>query len=497
MNTSIKSFTNESLATVLNENEGHANLVVELVGFCHNIRIAKKMIFVVLRRELNTVQLIIFKKECPDIYSMFANLGLEATVHVMGTISRADIKSCTVTEYEIIVTSATIINGSLNVLPFHLDDANESFCADQNDEKDEQDEKENTPDQLAQANAQANAQTNTQRIMVDRRTRLDNRWLELRTPINQHIFRLRSSLEACIRNVLIDNEFVEIHTPKIVPAMSEGGSNVFSVNYYDRKAFLAQSPQLYKQMMINGGFDRVFEIGPVFRAENSRTYRHLCEFTGLDMEFVIDPNSTHIDIINMIWKVLYDAFNSFENRFGEQIKYVLSKTGASGLVFPKDPVLIDFKEGVRLLNEAGIEQAPHEDIGTINEKKLGSIIKTLYGDTDVYVLINYPNSARPFYTMHEDVEYSRSFDFMMRCNEISSGAQRVHDPAKLKDAVARKGIKLDGTSGLEDYVRSFETGSLPHGGCGIGIERLVMLYLGLGNIRTTSLFPRDRTRISP
>jgi nondiscriminating aspartyl-tRNA synthetase len=476
----LDTFTNESIEKFLTIGSND----LKLVGFCHNIRINKKMIFVVLRKGINTIQLIIFKNKTPDQYEIISKLNNEATIDVVGTIVKATVKSCTVTNYEIQLKDVIVINPSKK-LPFSLDDANETFHSDSiEDEKYESDK----IDEKKEASAV--------RCKVDRMTRLDNRWIDLRIPINQKIFKLGSHMEACMRNILIEENFFEIHTPKIIPAVSEGGANVFEVNYFGKKVFLAQSPQLYKQMMINAGFGKVFEVGPVFRAENANTYRHLCEFMGIDFEFEIRPDQNHIDIIKTIWHILYGTFETFYAKHSESIDYVLEKTNTKPLIFPKDPVIIDFQIGCKMLNETGHEQDPLDDIGSINEKILGELVKEKY-KTDVYALVGYPNAVRPFYTMPQDETYSRSFDIMMRGNEISSGAQRVHDPVKLKQAILNKGIKLDGESGLEDYLRSFETGSLPHGGCGIGLGRLLMLYLGLPNIRNATLFPRDPKRITP
>ena len=449
---------------------------VSVSGFCHSIRVNKSMIFIVLRRGTNTIQLIVFKKDNPLEYDTIKDLRNESTIDVVGEIVTANVKTCTVKTYEIKIKSVTVIN-SASELPFNLDDANETFHSDSAIE---------TIDDT----------TVSTRSKVGRQIRLDNRWLDLRTPINQHIFRLRSAFEMALRNELNNNNFVGISTPKIIPAISENSASVFEVDYFEKTVYLAQSPQLYKQMMINGGFDKVFEFGPVFRAENANTYRHLCEFTGFDLEFTINPNQTHIDIINEIWSILYGAYSAFEYVYVNSINYVLNVTKATPLIFPATPVLIDFKQGCALLAEVGIEQDPLDDIGSVNEKLLGDIVKQKY-NTDVYVLVGYPNNARPFYTMREDENYSRSFDFMMRGNEIASGAQRVHNSTLLKKAISDKGIKLDGTSGLEDYVKSFESGSVPHGGAGFGLERLIMLMLGLTNVRNTTLFPRDPKRTTP
>lgn len=510
----LTTFSNDAITSA---NSVNTNSMFTLHGFCHNIRVNKNMIFVVLRKELSTIQLIIFREENPYVYDTFSDMKNESTVQVTGVVVSAKVKSCTVTNYEIRVKKVVVL-AYAKELPFILDDANETFHSDSklddvdlehkinniNDVNDANDVNDVIVDVDVNVNVNVNENVNVNNIKnnnntrcsVPRQIRLDNRWIDLRIPMNQHIFRLRSAIEASIRTVLIENDFIEIHTPKIIPAVSEGGSNVFDVNYFGKKVYLAQSPQLYKQMMINGGFERVFEVGPVFRAENANTFRHLCEFTGLDLEFAIPPSGSHIDVINTIWEIMYKAYILFVNHHEKQINYVLERTKTLPLIFPERPILIDFREGCEMLQEVGINQDPLDDIGTMNEKKLGELVKQKF-NTDVYVLINFPNNARPFYTMHEDSNYSRSFDFMMRGNEISSGAQRIHNCIELKQAIIDKGIKLDGNSGLEDYYCSFETGSVPHGGCGIGIERLVMLILGLSNIRTTTLFPRDPKRVTP
>jgi len=471
----INRFTDDQIVTALETTK-----IVSVCGFCHNIRVNKKMIFIVLRKQTETIQLIVFKNEQPEAFDMIKDLFDEATIDVIGEIVPAKIKTCAVKNYEIKISSVNIINRSRE-LPFSLDNANESFQLISDLPEDEE------------------STLTLSRSRVSRPIRLDNRWLDLRTPINQNIFKLRSAFEHSIRSALIGDGFVSIATPKIIPAISEGTASVFDVNYFGKTVYLAQSPQLYKQMMINGGFDKVFEIGPVFRAETANTYRHLCEFTGLDMEFAINPDQSHLDIIDTIWKIIYTSYTDFDTNNHDMISYVLDHTKAERLVFPEKPVMIDFREGCEMLKEIGILQDPLDDIGSVNEKILGDLVKQKF-NTDVYVLVGFPNKARPFYTMHQDQNYSRSFDFMMRGNEIASGAQRVHDPIVLRQAVTDKGIILDDinkTSGLEDYVRSFETGSVPHGGAGFGLERLVMLILGLTNVRTTTLFPRDPKRTTP
>lgn len=468
----VKEFTNDTINDHLKNNGPNINLT----GYCHNIRVNKKIIFIVLRRSNKTIQLIVFKNDNSEVYDIIKNLTNESTISINGSIVAASIKTCTVTEYEIKINDIQIINKA-EIIPFSLDDVNEMF---------------NQETIIEQNNDKI-------RCRVSRQTRLDNRWLDLRVSTNHKIVKIKSLLENSIRTECIKQGFIEVHTPKIISAVSEGGSNVFDIQYFDKQAYLAQSPQLYKQMIINSDFDRVFEIGPVFRAENTNTYRHLCEFVSFDMEFVIEPNQDHNDIIYLIWKILYEGFESLKSdKILADINYILEKTDNDAIIFPKEPIIIDYVDGVKMLNDIDIEQDALDDIGSINEKKLGDIIKNKY-NTDVYVLVGYPKKCRPFYTMidEKNKNYTKSFDIMMRGNEIASGSQRNHNIDELKREIMEKNIIIDEESGLLDYIKSFENGALPHGGCGIGIERLVMLYLGLDNIRMTSLFPRDPKRITP
>jgi aspartyl/asparaginyl-tRNA synthetase len=474
----IDVFTNESI-------QKHENQLICLEGFCYRVRVAKKMVFIVLRKNTTTIQLICFNDN--PSYDILSTLTAETTISISGLVIKANVKTCTVTNYEIKVESVQVIVKVTNHLPFCLDDANEIYDG-ANDEDNN--------------NSNNSNNSASERCHVNRFTRLENRWLDLRTDLSYKTNLIRSSLEHSIRTVLNDENFIEIHTPKLISASSEGGSNVFKLNYFDKVACLAQSPQLYKQMAVMS-LNKVFEFGSTFRAEESLTYRHLCEFISLDLEFTIGLGQSHIDIVKYIWSILYRSFKLLESKQDENIKYILGLTNHQKLIFPEEPIIIDFKEGCEILNESLLKenkplQNPLEDIGSEYEKRLGNLIK-LKHNTDIYVLINYPSSARPFYTMkhnESNSQYSKSFDIMMRCTEISSGAQRIHDPEILKKSIKDKEITLEG-SGLEYYVKSFESGALPHGGCGIGLERLVALYLGLSNVRYVSMFPRDPKRIDP
>lgn len=484
---------------------------LQLSGYAKSLRKMKKMIFLVLRKYGKTIQCIIFKKQKPIIFETLTNLPEESTVIIQGQIikTKDPVISCDVTQYEIRIECLKVITRA-KPLPFFIDDANEILVAEES--------------QSVQGNCLAGAEfvddtdadvidadSERTRIKVPRKIRLENRFLDLRAKNNYNIMRIRSMLLNAIRITAMSHDFIEVSTPKLLSAASESGACVFEVNYFGRPAFLAQSPQLYKQMLINAGFKGVFEVGPVFRAEKSYTYRHLCEFIGLDFEFQVEPGCDYKIIPSNIWDILHKAFKVLEgdNKFQEIANPILEQTGVKPLIMPKEPLMIDFRKGCQMLREAGYEQSDAEDIGSVNEKHLGELVKEKY-NSDIFILTDYPTCVRPFYTYIPYVisesgkriysEYSYSFDIIMRNNEICSGAMRNYEPDVLRERIAMAGIELDfenKTSGLEDYVRSFDYGTMPHGGGGIGVERLVMLYLGLPNVRSVSAFPRDPKTIHP
>lgn len=244
-------------------------------------------------------------------------------------------------------------------------------------------------------------------------------------------------------------------------------------------------------MVLCGDMKRVFEIGPVFRAENSNTNRHLCEFTGLDIEMTFDHH--YFEILDLLANLFIYIFNNLEERFGKELQTVRDQYHFEP--FKCKDVKLNFKEGVQMLKEAGYEQDPLEDLTTLNEQQLGRLVKEKY-DTDFYMLYGYPTNARPFYTMLDphDPNYTNSYDFFMRGEEITSGAQRIHEPEFLAERAKAHNIPVNT---IQDYIDAFKYGAPAHGGCGIGLERVVKLYCGLRNIRKCSLFPRDPQRLRP
>ena len=399
------------------------------------------------------------------------SLNLESIVLVRGVVAKVDelIKSATIQDLEIHVKEIFIVSETPETLPILLEDASRS-------------EREAEDAGLP---------------VVNLDTRLDARVIDLRTVTNQAIFKIQSGVCSLFREFLLQKKFTEIHTPKLLGAASEGGANVFEVTYFKNKAYLAQSPQFYKQQLMVADFERVFEIGPVFRAENSNTHRHLTEFTGLDLEMTFEEH--YHEVLDVLSELCLFIFKELKNRYGKEIELVRRQFPMEEFKLPEDGkvVKLTYKEGVALLREAGKEIGDFEDLSTENEKLLGKLVREKY-DTDFYILDKFPLAIRPFYTMPdaEDANYSNSYDFFMRGEEILSGAQRIHDPVLLRERMEAHGLSPE-DPGLKDYVDSFTYGCAPHGGAGFGLERIVMFFLDLKNIRRSSLFPRDPKRLRP
>ncbi|KAF8389494.1 hypothetical protein HHK36_026189 [Tetracentron sinense] len=295
------------------------------------------------------------------------------------------------------------------------------------------------------------------------------------------------------RQFLLSEGFVGIHTPKLIGGSSEGGSAVFKLDYKGQPACLAQSPQLHKQMAICGDFGRVFEIGPVFRAEDSYTHRHLCEFTGLDVEMEIKEH--YFEVIDIVDHLFVAMFDNLNENCKKELEAIRKQYPFEPLKYLRKTLRLTFQEGVQMLKEAGVEVDPLGDLNTEAERKLGKLVLEKY-DTEFYILHRYPLAVRPFYTMpcYDDPAYSNSFDVFIRGEEIISGAQRVHVPEFLATRAEACGIDVQT---ILTYIDSFRYGAPPHGGFGVGLERVVMLFCALNNIRKASLYPRDPLRLAP
>lgn len=266
------------------------------------------------------------------------------------------------------------------------------------------------------------------------------------------------------REFLDGRNFTEIHTPKIIPAASEGGANVFKVSYFKGDAFLAQSPQLYKQMCICADFERVYEIAPVFRAENSFTHRHMTEFVGLDLEMAFQEH--YHEVLDIFDELFVYIFEGLKTRFTAEMEAVKRQYPFADFEYLPKSLRLQYKDGIQMLREAGVEIGDHDDMNTAQERKLGELVKAKYG-TDFYMLDKFPLEIRPFYTMPDakNEGYSNSYDFFIRGEEILSGAQRIHDPALLKERAEAHGVDL---KTIQGYLDAFKYGVPPHAGGGIG-----------------------------
>ncbi|GAA5810585.1 Aspartate--tRNA ligase, cytoplasmic [Mucor flavus] len=430
-----------------------------------------KMCFFVFRQNVSTIQGIITVDESTISKQMVkycVGISPESIVLVQGKIVKPveEVKSCTVTCAELAIEKIHVVSEVNARLAFSLDDASRPESAYEED---------------------------PQLVRVNLDTRLNNRVLDLRTTTNHAIFRMQSAVCLLFREFLTERGFMEIHTPKLISAASEGGSNVFKVNYFKTNAFLAQSPQLYKQMCIAADFGKVFEIAPVFRAEDSNTHRHMTEFMGLDMEMAF--NEHYHEVLEVLEDLIVFLLTNLKSRFSNEIEIIKKQYEFEDFEFLPKTLRLHFSEGVKMLREAGVEVGDFDDLSTANEKFLGKLVKEKY-HTDFYVLDKFPLAIRPFYTMPDPANpgYSNSYDFFLRGEEILSGAQRIHDADFLTERAKVHEVDI---STIQPYIDAFKIGAPPHAGGGFGLERIVMLFLGLGNIRRSSLFPRDPKRLEP
>ena len=318
--------------------------------------------------------------------------------------------------------------------------------------------------------------------------KLDRRSLSLRNVRERARFRIQEGIVRGFRDYLYSQGFTEIHTPKIGAKSAEGGANLFKLSYFHRPAVLQQSPQLYKQMMV-GVFDRVFETGPVFRAEKHNTRRHLNEYPSLDFE--MGYIHSFMDICEMETGFLQYMMALLEKEYSKELKLL-------GVKLPdvsKIPY-VRFDEAKRLVSEKYNRKIRNPfDLEPEEEELIGRYFKEEY-DADFVFVTHYPSKKRPFYAMDdpEDERYTLSFDLLYKGLEITTGGQRIHDYEKLLEKIEKKGMT---TEGLEQYLDAFRFGMPPHGGLGIGLERLTMQILGEDNVREACLFPRDMSRLEP
>jgi len=415
---------------------------VAVAGWVEDIRNLGSIAFVILRDKKGTLQLTVLKKKTPEIFEKLISLPRESILSVKGLCKENDkVRN----GYEVLPESFEVLSVAETPLPLGVVDKVES----------------------------------------DFDTRLDNRVIDLRKQETQAVFKIRNVVISAVHEYLRSQGFVEVHTPKIIASSSEGGTDVFRLKYFEREAFLAQSPQLYKQMLMGTGLDRVYEIAWYFRAEEHNTRRHLNESTAVDLEmaFIKDEED--------VMKILENLVCNMWKRSGE-CRDDLDVLGKK-VVVPELPFKrIKYDDVIKKLNKKGCEIVWGQDLGSEEEKLLGDIMKE--EGHDFYFITRYPLEAKPFYTMPDGDKYSRGFDLECKGVEIASGSQRIHDEKLLKERLVE--CKLN-PKDFEAYLKAFRYGMPPHGGFGFGIERFLMELLDIKNIRECILFPRDRTRLTP
>ena len=326
-----------------------------------------------------------------------------------------------------------------------------------------------------------------ERSSIDQR--IDYRWIDLRTDENQLMFKVQTVLVNALRQYLLKKNFIEIHTPKLIGAASESGADVFEVKYFDRKAYLAQSPQFYKQMAMAAGFERIFECGPVFRAEKSFTSKHTTEFTGFDLEF--SYITSFRDVMKMEEELLKAALTEVKAAYGDQIQELFGKE----VIVPETPFpvvkLRDLYDALEKEFGYSVPESEKGDLTTEAEKLSYEWVKKHYNHEFLFVT-DYDAEKRAFYHMRDENGVPQGYDLIWRGVEITTGAQREHRYDVLKKQAQEKGLDKD----VEFYLEFFAYGCPPHGGFGIGVDRLTMLLLGLP-IKEAMFIFRGPTRLTP
>lgn len=434
----------------INVDELHNYLDKDIVfsGFVDSIRDKKWVMFVILRDNTGKVQMTLEKsdesnKEMLDIMS---NLTVESTVKVTGKL----------------VSNEAVKLGGMEIIPSKIEVTSVA---------------ENLPFDF----------NNLDGVNID--TRIDYRWIDLRNEKNMLARQVESCFVEAMRDFLYQNRFTEIHTPKLIGTASESGSSVFKVKYFDRDAFLAQSPQFYKQMAMAAGMNRIFEVAPAFRAENSNTNRHATEFTSFDLEFsYID---SYEDVMSLEEDLLIAGLTKVKERYGDKIEEVFGKE----VIVPKKPfprmALKDLYQAFH--DEYGFD-IPEHDIGDMNAEAEGLTYKYAkeHFDSEFMFVVDYAATKRPFYHMRDKDGKLQGYDLIWRGAEITSGAQREHRYEELKKNAEEKGLGED----VKFYLQFFRYGCPPHGGFAIGVDRLTMLLLGL-TIKEAQFLFRGPNRLAP
>ncbi len=414
---------------------------VVLMGWIHEMRDLGGIIFVLLRDRDGMTQITApSKKISPELFEDLRKLKKESVIAVKGRVQESGKAPGGV---EIIPAELKLLSESK--LPLPLD--------------------------------------TTEKTRAEIDTRLDSRFIDLRKHSVSAIFKIKSRMLHSVRNYLESQDYTEINTPKIGASATEGGTELFPITYFEREAFLGQSPQLYKQMMMASGFDSVYEIAPIFRAEEHDTLRHLNEVISIDVETAF---TDHVDAMDLLERLVVYAVSEVKKYCQNELDIIGFDLKIPETPFPR----IEYDDMVDMVNSKGVQMEHGEDMPRAAEKAMGEIMD------GYYFITGWPIAIKPFYVMHdiENPSKSYAFDLMYKDLEISSGAMREHDHNLLVEKIKKQGLNPDS---FNRYLAAFEYGMPPHSGWGVGAERFTMSLTGLNNIRETVLFPRDRRRLTP
>ncbi|MDE2188579.1 MAG: aspartate--tRNA(Asn) ligase [Patescibacteria group bacterium] len=417
-----------------------AGKTIEIAGFVHALRIQSKVSFINVRDITGIVQVVVLKDS--PVFEKVKSLSLESVVKITG-LAKAEKNAPGGVEIQI--ESLEILSVANPELPIPV---------------------------VVKSGEETEAPT-----------RFDYRWIDLRKPEKTKIFKVWTELEKGFRKYWSDNNYIQIYTPAFMSTASETGAEVFEVKYFDRPAYLAQSPQFYKQMAMASGFEKVCMVGPVFRAEQSFTTRHLTEFTGWDFE--ISYIDSHNDVMDAEEGMIVAGFEQVRKVFPEFNLEIPARP------FPRIPIV----EVKKILKDRGIESAEEHDLSPEEERAICDYVKEKYGHDFVFVT-EYHKSKSAFYHMRleEGSDRSRRADLLYRGIEVTTLAQREHRVDILEWQAKEKGMNLET---LKDYINFFRYGCPPHGGAGIGPGRFIMKILDLPNVREATYVPRDVKRLNP
>ncbi|HIS98610.1 MAG TPA: aspartate--tRNA(Asn) ligase [Candidatus Faecaligallichristensenella faecipullorum] len=427
----------------------------KIQGFVENLRNGKSMAFLVIKDITGTMQVTVEKEKAPHLAEIIDQLTPDSVVTVTGRV---------------VANEYVKLNG-IEMLPDEI--KIESLA-------------EALPIERKEIPATKKKKA-VERSSIDQR--IDYRWIDLRTDENQMIFKVQTCLLDAMRRFLLERNFLEIHTPKLIGAASESGSEVFEVKYFDRNAYLAQSPQFYKQMAMASGLERIFEVAPVFRAEKSYTSKHTTEFTGFDLEFSYIESFR--DVMKLEEELLTYALGAVKERYGDQIEAMFGLP----LTVPETPfpvvTLRELYDGLEKEFGYSVDESEKGDLTTEAERLSFEWVKKHYNHEFLFVT-DYAAEKRAFYHMRDEKGVPQGYDLIWRGVEITTGAQREHRYEVLKAQAEEKGLAED----VKFYLDFFRYGCPPHGGFGLGVDRLTMLLLGL-SIKEVMFIFRGPNRLTP